>query len=293
MKTRGVWIFLLLAFGLGWLAQIVLIWMIGEAPEGLAALGGGILIAAVALMWPPAIGAFVARRWVERSGFSDAGLKWPARRYLLIAWFGPAVLALFALLLSLPIYPFDPSFSSLVEMAAQSGQELPTAPGILVLVQVIAALTLAVPINAIFAFGEEFGWRGYLLLRLVELLGFWPGVLSHGAIWGFWHAPIIYLIGYNYPGHNLLGVPMFIIFGVLAGVLFAWMQFASGSVITPTIAHASLNAVAGIPLVVLRDVDSAIAGAIHSPVGWIVLLVVIIVLVRRGAMPPAERRVSA
>ena len=41
--------------------------------------------------------------------------------------------------------------------------------------QIVLALTLAVPINSMFAFGEEFGWRCYLLPRLMTLLGPWPG----------------------------------------------------------------------------------------------------------------------
>src|SRR5436305_814196 len=54
------------------------------------------------------------------------------------------------------------------------------------------------------AFGEQWGWRGYLLPRLLPL-GQWPALLLSGAIWGLWHAPVI-LLGYNYPQHPILGV---------------------------------------------------------------------------------------
>src|SRR5690554_4103626 len=137
---RGVWTFLLIAFGLGWAAQIIVARMLLTVDGTMAALGGGIFIAAVALMWPPAVGAFVARRWVEKSGFDDAGLRRPRTRAVLIAWFGPPALVMIALLLSLPVYPFDAGFQALAESAEQAGQPLPVAPGILVLVQIAFAL---------------------------------------------------------------------------------------------------------------------------------------------------------
>jgi membrane protease YdiL (CAAX protease family) len=282
---RGVLVYLALAFGLAWAAQAGLALALRGAPGGLAALGGGVLVVAVALMWPPAVGAYVARRWVERSGFADAGLRWPPRRYLLAAWFGPAALTAAAAALSLPLYPFDPAFPALVEAAERAGQTLPAPPAVLVGGQLLLGLTLAVPFNALFAFGEEFGWRGYLLPRLRALLGPWPGLLAHGAVWGFWHAPLIYLAGHNYPGHPVLGVPLFVVFGALFGVLLGWLQIRSRSVVAPTVGHAALNAVAGAPLLLLRGVDPAVAGVLFSPLGWVVLLAVIAALVRSGELP--------
>jgi membrane protease YdiL (CAAX protease family) len=206
---------------------------------------------------------------------------------VLWAWLGPPLLVLAAMALSLPVYPFDAEFSALRQMAEQAGQPLPAEPGVIVGVQVLAGLTVAVLVNSLFAFGEEFGWRGYLLPRLMDLLGPWRGLLLHGAIWGFWHAPLIYLISYNYPGHPLLGVPLFAVFGLLAGVLLGWLQLASRSVVAPTVAHASLNAVAGTPLLVLRGVDAAVAGVLWSPLGWLALLMAIGVLAWTGELRQA------
>uniref|UniRef100_A0A831TK16 CPBP family intramembrane metalloprotease n=1 Tax=Thermorudis peleae TaxID=1382356 RepID=A0A831TK16_9BACT len=282
---RGVTVYLVLAFGLAWAAQIAFV----SAQRALADLPAiltatATLVSAAALMWPPAVGAFVARRWVERSGFADAGLRWPRGRYILLAWLGPPVLALSAIAVSLPLYPIDWNLETLREALSQSGQEFPLPPAAALLMQTLLALTLAVPINSVFAFGEEFGWRGYLLPRLLTVLGPWPGLLVHGAIWGFWHAPLIYLIGYNYPGHNLLGVPLFIVFCTLAGVLLGWLQLASDSVLAPTIAHASLNAIGGLPLLLLHGVDPAVGGVIYSPLGWIPLAVAIVLALRIGGL---------
>jgi uncharacterized protein len=293
VEQRATWTavlaYLAIAFGLAWAVQIGLALAARGGPGALNGLAAGQLVVAAALMWPPALGAFVVRRWIERSGFADAGLRLPHWRYVVLAWFGPAILTLLALLVSLPIYPLDTNFTSLRQVLAASGQNLPISVEMVLLIQVLQGLTVGVAINVIFAFGEEFGWRGYLLRRLMTLLGPWAGLLAHGAIWGFWHAPLILLTGYNYPQHPQLGVLFFIVFGMLAGVLLGWLQLASDSVWPPTIAHAALNAIAALPLFMLAGVDTGVAGVIFSPVGWLVLLAAIGILVTSGALPRALR----
>ena len=92
----------------------------------------------------------------------------------------------------------------------------------------------------------------------------------------------------------MLGVPLFVVFGVLAGVLLGWLRLATGSVVPPTVAHAAPNAAAGLPLLLLRGVDPAVAGALDSPAGWMVLLAAVGLLVATGrlrrALPAAARR---
>src|ERR1019366_3853306 len=57
----------------------------------------------------------------------------------------------------------------------------------------------AVPIN----FGEEFGWRSYLQLRLFPDGPVLSAVVT-GVIWAAWHYPLT-LRGFNYPDHPLAG----------------------------------------------------------------------------------------
>ena len=86
----------------------------------------------------------------------------------------------------------------------------------LLLIQ-FAQLLIAPGINAVFAFGEEWGWRGFLLSKLLPL-GQWRALGLSGALWGLWHMPVI-LLGYNYPLHPQFGVLLMMIFCVIMGVL--------------------------------------------------------------------------
>jgi len=106
------------------------------------------------------------------------------------------------------------------------------------------------------------------------LWGPWPGIILHGAVWGLWHGPLVFLASYGYPGHPppyLPGVFLFTVFCILLGISFAWLRLASDSVLPPTVAHGALNATAGLPLFLLKDVDPVVAGPLWSPVGWVVL----------------------
>ena len=90
--------------------------------------------------------------------------------------------------------------------------------------------------------GEEYGWRGYLLPRLLPL-GEMKATVILAAIWGIWHMPIL-LIGLNYPGQPLWAVlPAFIAAVALTAFPFTWLYVGSaGSVLIVAVMYSVLNA---------------------------------------------------
>ena len=101
-------------------------------------------------------------------------------------------------------------------------------------------MVIALPVT-LFTFGEEYGWRGYLLPRLLPLGEIRASVLI-GVIWGLWHLPLL-LAGLNYPGVNVwLAIIVFTFVTVALSFTYTWFYVASsGSVLVAAVFHASTN----------------------------------------------------
>jgi membrane protease YdiL (CAAX protease family) len=284
-RSAGLTVFLAVTFALGWFVQLQL----GQAGAGRPA--GDLLAvlttsAAPALALPLAVAAWVARRNVELQGFADAGLRRPAWRWLALGALAAPALVAATVAASLPLRALDPTLGSLRAALALAGGAAPPSPAAALAVQAAASLTL----YPVFAFGQELGWRGYLLPRLVEELGPRRGVLLHGLAWGAWYAPLIAIGGYGYPGHPALGIALFTAFGALLGVVLAWFTFASGSILPAALVHGGLMGATALPPALLPGLDPAVAGMPWSPVGLAVLGLVVAGLAGSGALGRAMAR---
>lgn len=222
-------------------------------------------------MWGPGIAAIVATLYVERKPFSSFRLNTLGpKRFYLWAWFLPVVLTLigWAFTLLFGIAKMDMDFTMIRTMleSTPGGSEVPVM--VVIIAQTIQALTIGPLINVLFTMGEELGWRGYLLPKLLPL-GQWKAVLLSGLIWGVWHAPAI-LQGHNYPGYPILGVFMMIIFCILLGAIISWMYLNTKSPWVAALAHGSVNAVAGLPVLFLAPgFNMAFGGTLAAPTAWI------------------------
>ena len=282
LRVRAIVWFIVLAFGPVWaLWSILFLPGMTDPLLKLAVLAVG--------MWGPGLAAILVTRFVlheslRTTTISRVGRPW----YYLWAWLIPVIGTIGAagLTVLLGIARFDSNLTWIRSQFAASGMEtgMPVPLSVIVLVQTVAALTIAPFINCLFALGEELGWRGFLLPRLIEAgLSRWQALLLSGAIWGVWHAPAI-LLGHNYPTHPQLGVLLMTVFCILLGIVFGWLQLASGSVWAPTLAHGTTNAVAGLPLIWLTPHDMAFGGTIASAVGWIPLALFIAWLTWSGRL---------
>ncbi|MFI6319444.1 lysostaphin resistance A-like protein [Nonomuraea sp. NPDC050556] len=282
-------VFLAVAFGLSWLVALPL-WL----GDGLATPSFGFL--AVVMMFTPTLGVLAVwalsrtpfKQWAAETGLTLGGSKVRTALLVVGAWVGVPVLIVAAQLISagLGLVSLDlAGFSVLREVL---GARAPENLAPVAVAQVAGAVIAGPLLNAIFTFGEEWGWRGWLLPRLVASRGVVGGLVLSGVIWGVWHAPLT-LLGYNYPGLGPWAALYFVGFCVLAGVVMGWLRLRSGSIWPAVVAHASINAVTPALLVATGDAQSppnlAIAG-FTGLVGWGLLAVLGFALLR---FSPVER----
>jgi uncharacterized protein len=115
------------------------------------------------------------------------------------------------------------------------------SPATFLIVAALQSVVLGPILGIVITFGEEYGWRGYLQSELFKL-GRVRGVLLLGVIWGAWHWPII-LMGFNYPGHPLLGVVLMTLYTTGLAVVLGYAVLRSGSVLLAAYLHALNNQV--------------------------------------------------
>ncbi len=103
------------------------------------------------------------------------------------------------------------------------------------------AIAMAVGMSVLGSFGEEIGWRGYFLPRLLSL-GRTRALLLSGLLHGVFHLPFILLTPfYHGQGNKLIVVPLFLLALTAAGVFYGYLRLTSQSVWPAAIAHTSIN----------------------------------------------------
>jgi len=282
-NKKRIIIFLIIAFVLAWASAIVIYLTGGIANSKVIQpalrLTLASILMATGMMWAPAV-ANILTRVITREGWKDLWLKpklsksW---KYWLIAWFVPGILIIAGAVAYFLVFPqnFDANLSGfkqqLETMSAQYGttEPLPMNPWTILIFQGVQAFLMAPVLNALFTFGEEFGWRAYLLPKLMPLGGR-KAVLLSGVIWGVWHWPVIlmgYNYGFDYPGAPWMGLLGMVWFAIMLGIIISWLTLRSGSVWPAVIAHGAANGIGAIGLFAVMGYANPLLGP--SPVGFI------------------------
>lgn len=217
-------LYLLIVFGLSWPFQIIAaIWGAELLPRYILHAGS---------MFMVTVGTFIAGRYIFKDGFAGAGFNWGRWRHYL------AVIILVVILFIIP---------TIIELLTG----LAELPELLTGTEIVWVLVMM--LNFIPAFGEEFGWRGYMLPRLARRYSPRKAVLIHSIIWWAWHLPVLVGIGVH---AGLMSteemnmsplaavsvvVALVIVIGaapaILHGVVFAYLWVWSGSLAVVTFYH--------------------------------------------------------
>jgi membrane protease YdiL (CAAX protease family) len=192
----------------------------------------------------PALGNAVTRL-ATREGWSNM-LLWPKLRRGWPVYLAASILPLVAILLGGAIYflIFPGEFDLSMAYARETGRVAAAGtPAAILGQEILTGLSLVLLLTFVI-WGEEFGWRAYLLPKLMPLGGR-KAVLLVGAIWGAWHWPMIFLgfqYGLHYWGAPIIGPLLFVLIILSPSVVYSWMTLRTGSVWPACLAHAVNNA---------------------------------------------------
>ncbi len=291
INFKKIFVFLGLTFSINWLMAILFFAFGGRwgTIESLVMAAGYMLV--------PMIVAIIVQKFIYKKALiKPLGISFKPNRWFLIAWLLPPVIAFATLGVSLLFAgtEYNTEITTLLEryesiLTEEQLQQMQNKADVFhshpILMGLLLGLVAGITINAVAAFGEELGWRGFLQKEL-GFLGFWKSSLVIGVIWGIWHGPII-LQGHNYPLHPLMGVFMMVVLCVLLAPIFSYIRLKAKSVIAAAIIHGTLNGTAGISILAVKGGNDLIVG-ITGLAGFIVLGLVNIVLLLYDRMLAKE-----
>ncbi len=281
-KINRTFLFLVLTFGLSYGLAGLFYLISGGRPGTMAFTLMGVLY-----MFMPLVGALLVEKVMHKEPVvRSLGMSLNFGPWFLAAWILPLlVIALTTgLSLLLPQVHFSPDMSGFIqryevmltpEQIEEVRMSLETMPIHPVWLALFSGLSFGALVNTLPAFGEELGWRGFLVKAFARQ-SFWKAAFWIGLIWGIWHAPLI-LMGHNYAEHPVAGVGMMTLWCILLSPLFLYVRLKTQSVWAAALMHGVLNALAGIPLMVVSGGNDLTIG-VTGLSGFVALVLVIAAL---------------
>lgn len=225
---RGLWIFFVMLAA----TSLPLEW--GIAKKGLDP------TLVLLLTYTPAFSSIVARL-INVEGFRDISFKLDRRTFR-----GMFYGMLYPIIVGIPAFGIA-WISGLVDFQAPLMHELGfpvpgNTPAERVLFNGLISISGGLLAMAILAIGEEVGWRGFMLKRLIDARLPRP-MLTSAIVWALWHTPLMLSGQYNASPRPVVSFIMFFI--SLAGTawVMARLRLSTGSVWPPIVLHAAWNSI--------------------------------------------------
>lgn len=318
-NTNRILIFLALAFGIPWAAALVISQtsLMVDNPIQAASIANIIFIS---FPWL----ANIATRLITREGWGNLWLKPKLRkgwRFYLALWLLPFLAAIVGGLIFYLLFPqsYDPNLGVVRKLAEGSPSAAGTSPWVILGNITLSVVLISVPINTIVSMGEEFGWRAYLLQKLMihfsrpaatdndsantspkasnfsggfSAAGARKAALLTGLIHGVWHLPLILMTIGLTPGVTIFTPLVYLVLTCSLSILLSWGALNSGSVWPAAVGHGAANAASALPGYFLAGQPIALIGpdptGLIGGIGYIILALVLFFRNRHAA-----RRVAA
>ena len=243
MENKRLMVYLAFSFGLTWIIFFPYIfsghiWM----QDGI--LSGMDQFVCLGMLMPCL--AMLLTRYVTKEGFAVTGKdslllgisfqngKW---FYFVLAIILPWIYCELGYALTLLLSPeaFDTAYPALLDIADTERIVIFFQPFAMMISGAIASFA---------AFGEEAGWRGYMMPKMIKLWGMKKAIIFGGIIWGMWHWPLTYIghnFGLDYFGYPFTGFGAMCILCIFTGTVLTYVTYKSGSIWPATFLHAINN----------------------------------------------------
>ncbi len=231
--TKKVWIWLGLTFVSSWLYFLTYD-MFGEGWRDLS-------LAMATFM--PAFMVLIVKKVIYNEPLKGAYLlQFRFNRFIFLGILSPVLLILYIVILNIL---FTPASLGVVEPIYGMMLDLGVLPDQMILAVVLFTLVNGiaggVTINAVLAFGGEYGWRGFLQDEW-SYMGPWRSSALIGVVWGLWSAPLV-LQGVHFPEHPVIGIFLLITSSSFLAVIISYFTRKSGTIITAALFIGVFNAV--------------------------------------------------
>lgn len=245
-------------------------------------MGGYSVLCATIYMFFPLVCALVIQIINKEKLGSTGLLKFKIKWSWLVAWLLPVVIVVATIIVNSLFEGCElgfkmPVISGMENLSPEDQAKIAAMqnPRVMIITTLVSGLLAGITINAVAAFGEEYGWRNYLVNAL-KGKNFWVACLFIGVVWGFWHFPII-LMGHNYFVHRTAGVFMMVAMCLVMTPIELYLVLKAKSVYPAAIFHGTINALAGATMLLISGGSDLING-VAGLSGIITMAVVTLIL---------------
>lgn len=232
IKSHPIWSYVFLAYGITWLIQL----------PGLIALRGNYQFTEQYLMvlnlssYGPSLAAIFVTAMIE--GWSGVKTLFTRLLQWRVSW-----LVYLATLFVFPLILFA-GYRALGIQAAP-GESPP---------ELFLTLVVLAPLNALVGsilldigpLGEELGWRGFMLPRLLERYGDFSSSVILGLVWAFWHLPVFLFPAWRADVPVLPAILLYPVSTIsIAYVMTKLHHWGRGSVLIAILYHGIVNYAVG------------------------------------------------
>ncbi|WP_373524766.1 CPBP family intramembrane glutamic endopeptidase [Nostoc sp.] len=174
------------------------------------------------------VGTCIAGRYIFHDGFSKAGWNWGKSKHYL---------AVFSLAIFVWVVP------TILELVLG----MRSIPKAVIVPEILGNFLLRFIATLIPAFGEEFGWRGYMLPHLVKRYRLRTALLLHAFIWWAWHLPTLVGMGVAEKLTGNMGTSIAIMLvltlipTMMHALVFAYIWTVTQSLAVVTVYHAAID----------------------------------------------------